>query len=87
MKRILTAAVLILAVFALIFFGNLWMITLFSAIVAELAAYEYLKLASVGAEAHNATLRIPIWVDGPRHRPRLRRHLAQFPRRSAASCP
>ena len=61
MKRILTALVLILAVFALIFFGQLWMITLFSAIVAELAAYEYLKLASVGAEAHGAKLRIPIW--------------------------
>jgi phosphatidate cytidylyltransferase len=61
MKRIVTATVLILAVFALIFFGQLWMITLFSAIVAELAAYEYLKLASVGAEAHGATLRIPVW--------------------------
>jgi phosphatidate cytidylyltransferase len=61
MKRILTATVLILAVFALIFFGQLWMITLFSAIVAELAAYEYLKLAAVGAEAHGATLRIPVW--------------------------
>jgi phosphatidate cytidylyltransferase len=61
MKRILTATVLILAVFALIFFGQLWMITLFSAIVAELAAYEYLKLAAVGAEAHGAKLRIPIW--------------------------
>jgi phosphatidate cytidylyltransferase len=61
MKRILTATVLILAVFALIFFGQLWMITLFSAIVAEFAAYEYLKLAAVGAEAHGATLRIPVW--------------------------
>jgi phosphatidate cytidylyltransferase len=61
MKRILTATVLILAVFALIFFGQLWMITLFSAIVAELAAYEYLKLAAVGAETHGATLRIPVW--------------------------
>src|SRR6202789_1048037 len=61
MKRILTAVVLILAVFALIFSGQLWMITLFSAIVAELAAYEYLKLAAVGAEAHGANLRIPIW--------------------------
>ena len=61
MKRILTATVLILAVFALIFFGKLWMITLFSAIVAELAAYEYLKLAAVGADAHGAELRIPIW--------------------------
>jgi phosphatidate cytidylyltransferase len=61
MKRILTATVLILVVFALIFFGQLWMITLFSAIVAELAAYEYLRLAAVGAEAHGATLRIPVW--------------------------
>jgi phosphatidate cytidylyltransferase len=61
MKRILTAIVLILAVFALIFFGHLWMITLFAAIVAELAAYEYLKLASVGAQAHDAKLRIPVW--------------------------
>jgi phosphatidate cytidylyltransferase len=61
MKRILTATVLILAVFALIFFGKWWMITLFSAIVAEFAAYEYLKLAAVGAEAHGATLRIPVW--------------------------
>jgi len=37
------------------------MITLFAAIVAELAAYEYLKLAAVGAETHGAHLRIPIW--------------------------
>lgn len=61
MKRILTATVLILVVFALIFFGKLWMITLFAAIIAELAAYEYLKLAAVGAEAHDAKLRIPVW--------------------------
>ncbi|HWZ01710.1 MAG TPA: phosphatidate cytidylyltransferase [Edaphobacter sp.] len=61
MKRILTATILIIAVFALIFFGQLWMITLFSAIVAELAAYEYLKLAAVGAESHGLKLRIPVW--------------------------
>jgi phosphatidate cytidylyltransferase len=61
MKRILTAIILILAVFALLFFGQLWMITLFAALVAEFAAYEYLKLAAVGAEAHGASLRIPIW--------------------------
>jgi phosphatidate cytidylyltransferase len=61
MKRILTAVVLILAVFALLFFGQLWMITLAAALVAELAAYEYLKLAAVGAEAHGAHLRIPLW--------------------------
>jgi phosphatidate cytidylyltransferase len=61
MKRILTATVLILAVLALIFFGKLWMITLFAALVAELAAFEYLKLAAVGAETHGAELRIPVW--------------------------
>jgi phosphatidate cytidylyltransferase len=61
MRRILTATVLILAVFALIFFGQLWMITLFSAIIAELAAYEYLKLAAVGAESHGLKLCIPVW--------------------------
>jgi phosphatidate cytidylyltransferase len=61
MKRILTATVLILAVFALIFFGNIWLMTLFWLIVSELATYEYLKLAAVGAEAHDAKLRIPIW--------------------------
>src|SRR4030081_1285213 len=61
MKRILTATVLILAVFALIFFGQLWMMTLFSARVAELAAYEYLKLAAVGAESQGLNLCIPVW--------------------------
>lgn len=61
MKRILTAIVLIVLVFGLIFFGQLWMITLAAAIVAELAVYEYLKLAAVGAEKHGAQLRIPIW--------------------------
>ena len=61
MKRIITATVLILAVLALIFFGKLWMITLAAALIAELAAYEYLKLAAVGAESHGLKLRIPIW--------------------------
>jgi phosphatidate cytidylyltransferase len=61
MKRILTATILILAVLALIFFGKLWMLTLFAAIAAELAAYEYLQLAAVGAEANGAKLRIPLW--------------------------
>jgi phosphatidate cytidylyltransferase len=56
MKRILTAIVLILAVFALVFFGQLWMITLCAALVAELAAYEYLQLANTGT-----TSRIPAW--------------------------
>ena len=61
MKRILTALVLISAVFALVFFGKLWMITVCSAVVAVLASYEYLQLAAVGAETHEATLRIPVW--------------------------
>jgi len=61
MKRILTATVLILAVLALIFFGQLWMITLAAALVALVATWEYLKLAAVGAETHGAKLRIPIW--------------------------
>lgn len=61
MKRILTAAVLIVIVFALIFFGRLWMITLFAAIVAELAAYEYLRLAAVSSEANGSRLSIPAW--------------------------
>lgn len=61
MKRILTALVLIAAVLALIFFGKLWMLTLFAAIIAELAAYEFLQLAAVGAETNHAKLRIPLW--------------------------
>ena len=58
MKRIVTAIVLITAVFALIFFGQLWMITLFAAIVAELAAYEYLQLAHQNTDNPS---RIPLW--------------------------
>jgi phosphatidate cytidylyltransferase len=55
MTRILTAIVLILAVVALIFFGHLWMITLFAALVAELAGYEYLALANASGTA------VPAW--------------------------
>jgi phosphatidate cytidylyltransferase len=61
MKRILTAIILILAVLALIFFGQLWMITLAAAIVAELAVYEYVQLAAVGTETNGGKLRIPLW--------------------------
>jgi phosphatidate cytidylyltransferase len=61
MKRILTAIVLIAAVFALIFFGQLWMITLFAAIVAVLAAYEYLQLAHTSADGNGSGTRIPLW--------------------------
>ncbi len=65
MKRVLTAVILIALVLALIFFGKLWMLTLFAAIIAELAAYEFLQLAAVGAETHGAKLRIPLWWMAP----------------------
>lgn len=55
MKRILTAVVLIVLVFAIVFLGQLWMITLCAALVAELAAYEYLQLANL------AGAKVPIW--------------------------
>lgn len=45
MKRILTAIVLIALVVALVFFGKLWMITAFAALVALLATLEFRKLA------------------------------------------
>jgi phosphatidate cytidylyltransferase len=61
MKRILTAIVLIAAVFALVFFGQLWMITLFAALVAELAAYEYLQLATTSGSVGSPLTRIPSW--------------------------
>ena len=41
MKRILTALILIAAVAALIFFGRPWMITVFAALIAALAAWEF----------------------------------------------
>ena len=49
MKRILTGILLILVVVALIFFGQLWMLTLAVCVTAELAAYEYLTLANSGS--------------------------------------
>lgn len=55
MKRILTGILLILVVFALIFFGQLWMLTIAACVVAELAAFEYLSLANSGAG------RVPAW--------------------------
>jgi len=58
MKRILTAAVLIALVFAIVFFGQMWMITLFAALVAELAAYEYLQLAGLSGA------KVPLWWMG-----------------------
>lgn len=55
MRRILTASVLIVAVVALVLFGTPSMITVFSAIVAGLAAYEYVKLAEAGGSP------VPLW--------------------------
>src|SRR5664279_3595132 len=55
MKRILTAAFLILVVVLLIFRGQPWMLTLVSALIAELAAYEYMRLANTGGA------QIPVW--------------------------
>ncbi len=55
MKRILTAVVLIAVVFAVIFLGHAWMVTLLALIIAELAGYEYLQLAN------HANLKIPAW--------------------------
>jgi phosphatidate cytidylyltransferase len=45
MKRILTAAVLIPIVLLLVLKGQFWLITIATALVAELAAWEYLGLA------------------------------------------
>jgi phosphatidate cytidylyltransferase len=58
MKRILTAVVLIAAIFALLFLGQLWMLTLAVCLFAELAAYEYLTLVN---STGNHSGRIPIW--------------------------
>ena len=55
MKRILTAIVLIALVIALVFFGKPWMITVFSAVVAGLAALEFRSLASTGGSP------VPLW--------------------------
>jgi phosphatidate cytidylyltransferase len=55
MKRILTAIVLIALVAALIFFGKLWMVTVFAGLVALLAAWEFRTFASAGG------CPIPVW--------------------------
>jgi phosphatidate cytidylyltransferase len=55
MKRILTAVLLIFVVVLLIFRGQPWMLTLACALVAELAAYEYLRLANTSGTE------IPVW--------------------------
>ena len=51
MKRVLTAAVLIALVFLLVFKGTFLLVVLSTALVAELAAWEYLSLAdAAGAQ-------------------------------------
>ncbi|HVG27043.1 MAG TPA: phosphatidate cytidylyltransferase [Acidobacteriaceae bacterium] len=55
MKRILTAIVLIAFVAALIFLGKLWMVTLFAALIACLAALEFRSLAAAGGSP------VPLW--------------------------
>lgn len=55
MKRIVTAIVLIALVFALIFFGKLWMVTVAAAVVAVLAALEFRSFADAGR------CPIPLW--------------------------
>jgi phosphatidate cytidylyltransferase len=55
MKRILTAIVLIALVAALVLFGKVWMVTVFAAIVAGLAALEFRAFARVGGGP------IPLW--------------------------
>ena len=79
MKRILTAALLILVVVLLIFRGQPWMLTLASALIAELAAYEYLRLANARRRAHSCL------VDAPWHGGGLPLHPAQLPQRGGAS--
>lgn len=56
MKRILTAAILIPLVLAIILWGPLWLLTLSAWIVAELALHEYLKLANASG------LQPPRWL-------------------------
>ena len=55
MTRILTALVLITLVVALVLYGPLWLIAVFAAVVAGLAAYEYRALA------HEKAVHIPLW--------------------------
>jgi phosphatidate cytidylyltransferase len=55
MKRILTAIILILLVGLLLFFGKLWLVTVFAAAVAALAALEFRQLAAAGGNP------FPLW--------------------------
>jgi phosphatidate cytidylyltransferase len=48
MKRILTALVLMPVVLAIVFLGPHWLVTLFTALLAAMAAWEYLALTDLG---------------------------------------
>jgi phosphatidate cytidylyltransferase len=48
MKRILTALVLMPVVLAIVFLGPHWLVTLFTAVLASLAAWEFLALTDLG---------------------------------------
>jgi phosphatidate cytidylyltransferase len=61
MKRIITAVILIAAVLALILLGEPWMISIFAAVAAILAAYEYRQLAHQAAGETVTGVHIPLW--------------------------
>jgi phosphatidate cytidylyltransferase len=58
MKRLLTSVVLIAGIFALLFYGQLWMLSLVVCVFAELAAYEYVTLVN---STDNHAGHIPGW--------------------------
>ncbi len=60
MKRILTALVLIAVVFAIVFFGPLWLLAIAAALVAALAAHEYRALAHE-SPLGDTGIYIPLW--------------------------
>jgi phosphatidate cytidylyltransferase len=55
MTRILTALVLVALVGALIFYDNLWLVTIFAGVIAMLAALEFRQFAEVGG------CPVPLW--------------------------
>ena len=60
MKRILTALVLITLVFAILFFGPIWLLAVAAAVIAALAAHEYRALAQESPLGDKG-VPIPLW--------------------------
>lgn len=61
MKRVVTAAVLILVVLLLVFWAPLWLLILAAALIAELALWEYLALAdAMGAKTPRIAVSIAV---------------------------